>query len=129
MNMGVGLRGKDAKTRRWALTNQDAVLADAVVALGVGVQGMDGSFLDLYHMPGYSDDPLHPEHFVHDWRVAGALMERLPAEATIHINFYDLMDVDIFNPDCTHAANSRAESLPRAIIEACAAALQEKSGH
>ncbi len=101
----------------------DQELADAVVALGVG--RTDGEWSDLtprYIAPNSSG--WHgADGFVRDWRVAGALMEKLELDFCVHINRYKLYDVDVFDKDCLHVANQRNESLPRAIIEACASAL------
>ena len=106
----------------------DKELADKVVALGVGSADITVAFLGKYHAPDTYASPISADNFVRDWRVAGALMEALERDYTVHINRYVMYDVDVFDAECLHAANQRNESLPRAIIEACCEALCEKRG-
>ena len=51
----------------------DKELADKIVALGVGV--LEQCYYDFQTPLGI--DSLSAKHFVRDWRVAGALMEKL----------------------------------------------------
>ena len=104
----------------------DKELADRIVALGVGcsydfpdrgyMYGLDGLF-------GPDDEQQYPSAFVRDWRVAGALMEK-------HGNgFTYLLVVDKWfiydHDDCgNEVCVAKNESLPRAICEACVAALE-----
>jgi len=106
----------------------DKELADKVVALGVGAKWPVESQTPRYHVDSKSARQntgyLMPELFVRDWRVAGALMEKI---ACIEID-------TIGNPwwvacNCTAGPQphkyhkAEGESLPRAIIEACVEAL------
>ena len=79
----------------------DKELADRVVALGVGSAG-DG---DVYWLDPDGSDPqsMWPNDFVRDWRVAGALMEKM-----------DPVDLQQY---FTHTYMLKIK--PRAIIEAC----------
>ena len=110
----------------------DKELADKVVALGVGNNTHDLYAFGAYHVIGcaFSD-------FVRDWRVAGALMERMPDEVLIwRINYEDedleggeLISLQtghawVIEPTRTKDARQN-ESLPRAIIEACVEALDD----
>jgi len=63
---------------------------------------------------------------VRDWRVAGALMEKMDGELLIWRQAYD-NDSPVWIVE-THLTNAdgRDESLPRAIIEACCDALEDK---
>jgi len=90
----------------------DQELADKVVALGV-VEEIDGGFyLCSDHPKQFICDagPLRVYDFslVTDWRVAGALMEKMTAASMLRV----------FGP---MAARERPK--PRAIIEACVEAL------
>lgn len=99
----------------------DKELADKVVALGVGEYVCDVHDTRIYSL--YDDNgrgdctgafiEYEQDEFVRNWRVAGALMEKLVERGQY---------VDIFN--CwKHLAHSAKKSLPRAIIEACVEAL------
>ena len=109
----------------------DKELADAVVALGVGSYQNPLFLVD----DQYSASILPAESFVRDWRVAGALMERMTGEVLIwRINYEDedleggeLVSLQtgyawVVEPPRTKDAR-QYESLPRAIIEACVEAL------
>ena len=105
----------------------DRELADRVVALGVGLRNPDEKDWFVYGIPS-----LFPattaKHFVRDPRVAMALMERMIAgELTIWRQAYD-NDSPVWIVE-THLTNAdgRDESLPRAIIEACVEALEDKT--
>ena len=109
----------------------DKELADKVVALGVGRQGHTKSAdgVGFYYTPEDDcgeEDGMYSKLFVRDWRVAGALMEKVGTDSCFHINLYPkCYDVDIFDNECLHVANQRHDSsLPRAIIEACVGALE-----
>lgn len=93
----------------------DKELADAVVELGIDPHA-------------YSDGMVKfpAEYFlVRDWRVAGALMEKMTGELTVWEQIYDndspvwIVETFLANVD------GRNESLPRAITEACVEALRE----
>ena len=86
----------------------DKELADKVVALGVK------RFPALF---GHYQP--HDHDFVRDWRVAGALMEKV-GRIEIRQEHDGTWSVDILwaKVSCTYN-----ESLPRAIIEACCEAL------
>jgi len=111
----------------------DQELADKVVALGVGYADRGGpGFMDDYTLGGIGNE-LNADEFVRDWRVAGALMEKCIAMDV------EYMEIDsgygrgwqVCNtiagkqPYKYHKANN--DSLPRAIIEACVAALEERA--
>ncbi len=98
----------------------DKALADKVVALGIGTALLNG----LYCLGEPSDtvQNLHADVFVREWRVAGALMEKCWS-----------VEIDKIGCPWWVAAErpkkpqkfrkAENESLPRAIIEACAEAL------
>lgn len=70
---------------------------------------------------------MHPHDFVRDWRVAGALMEKLPLW---HIRILGGDVVIAPNdewgcPDYSQRVDAESDSLPRAIIEACVEALND----
>ncbi len=104
----------------------DKELADAVVALGVGVSGNNDWYLPPDHEFGATS--VSAQVFLRDWRVAGALMEKCaesqdPDRRTIALSF----GMDMF---CATAAGSSTptygvylersdQSAPRAIIQAC----------
>ena len=58
----------------------DKELADRVVALGVGITA-DGK----YGLPDWKRYLYAAKHFVRDWRVAGALLERLVYEELLDV--------------------------------------------
>ena len=97
----------------------DRELADRVVALGVGKK-LD----ELYYSWGQQSDK-----FVRDWRVAGALMEKVPEGFLIWQQKYpDLAGMKVqpvwVVEGQTDNIDARNDSLPRAIIEACCDALE-----
>lgn len=102
----------------------DKELADKVVALGVGARFPVESQTPRYHLDSSSGRQntgyLMPELFVRDWRVAGALMENVRSHKIGSIKWITLMR-DI------RRIPLNAESLPRAIIEACVEALSERA--
>ena len=111
----------------------DKELADKVVALGVGRHPV---MLDLNASCFQENKELYSlelhmgrssaEQFVRDWRVAGALLEKMiTGELTVWRQAYD-NDSPIWIVE-THLTNAdgRNESLPRAINEACVEALTQ----
>lgn len=106
----------------------DRELADKIVACGVGrIVGYDDRGQErvvLYRVDREVGTP--PDKFVRDWRVAGAMMEKCPA-----------IDIDTIGSPwwvCAlrHGKPEKwfkvtSESLPRALIEACAEALDGES--
>jgi hypothetical protein len=101
----------------------DKELADKVVALGVGIVGGALTHAPMYRVPDALGEAwLDAEEFVRDWRVAGALMEKVDyfeckpcpsGKWMVRVSTESMMGVkEAFN-----------ESLPRAIIEACVEAL------
>lgn len=105
---------------KYALNDKE--LADKVVALGVGYASTFAALPIRYRFEPFGEN-MYASEFVHDWRVAGALMEMMDeGMGTIFIDRYTStwqisptwVDVQVEN-----------ESLPRAIIEACVAALSE----
>ena len=104
--------------------HDDQWLADAVVALGVGVSGNNDWYLPPDHEFGATS--VSAQVFLRDWRVAGALMEKCREDAIsinidgIHTQGY----VEVFNlTDRKFPVANIDESLSRAIIEACVEAL------
>ena len=108
----------------------DKELADAVVALGVGC-----ARLDKYQVAPVTDNVREygsAKWFVRDWRVAGALMERV-YEKRYSFMVMQMPDekpmmtiqqpLTAENDQKNWAAQVVNESLPRAIIEACVEAL------
>jgi len=91
----------------------DKELADKVVALGVGQK--DSHQKALPYLAPDSTQWDEDELFVRDWRVAGALMEKCRGLMMKLPSVIGKADRICLDPD---------ESLPRAIIEACAEALQ-----
>ncbi len=98
----------------------DQELADAVVALGVGLP-ITGLGPNVYRASN-SDKNLTASEFVRDWRVAGALMEKQKRLLTISTPVGGKWWVDTENDEGSDCTRSN-ESLPRAIIEACVEAL------
>ncbi len=103
----------------------DKELADKVVALGVGQYDQDDKFTPYFWSDHrYDGTKMAAELFIRDWRVAGALMERITNRSVIIYLSNDGWDVRI----CYYTGSptsevieseSRAQtSLPRAIIEA-----------
>jgi len=105
----------------------DKELADAVVALGIGTQvdypkSSDG--VGFYHTPeddcGESDG-VYSTLFVRDWRVAGALMEKV--DSCYPEKLIDEQWQVTASMDCMPTEWIQNDSLPRAIIEASVEAL------
>jgi hypothetical protein len=100
----------------------DEELANKIVVLGVGrpFTYYDGG--DQFYIIKYGK--LTADKFVRDWRVAGAMMEKMPdGEVTIWQQKYeDDSPMWIVETHLTNA-DGRDESLPRAINEACSEAL------
>jgi len=108
----------------------DQELADKVASLNIG---------EPYLLPG-SDNPVDcqtAEQYVCDWRVAGALIEKVLAEQpqkldTVMVSYHPVIACfeasvafGATNPYGTYLDRSDKESAPRAIIEACVAALSD----
>ena len=96
----------------------DKELFKKVIAFGIDHSGVLQSLLD----DGYESE------MVRDWRVAGALMEKMPEGALVKL----LID---YGSHCAAVDTLRRqgdahsnESLPRAIIEACVEAPHTTSG-
>jgi hypothetical protein len=100
----------------------DKELADRIVALGVGSGLADCYLIDAFSQSAYQ--------FVRDWRVAGALMEKM---SSVHVYWDDIgwsckateryvtgKDTGVGNVD---ALDRQYHDLPRAICEACVEAL------
>ena len=81
----------------------DKELADNVVALGVGEYRLDGLNDSKY---GFGIWGMTAKQFVRDWRVAGALMEKVLREAGAIERVFE------------NALGESKESFPRAINEA-----------
>ncbi len=121
----------------------DQELADAVVAHGVGrLVKHIGDIDPRYSMDSYVGDHSVQDladQFVTDWRVAGALMEKVTMEGPDKLrtvmgsyhptieSFEASVSTSATNPYGTYLDRSN-ESLPRAIIEACIAALDKQDG-
>jgi len=103
----------------------DKELADKVIALGIGKR--PGSGLDDFvYFKGMGRE----DHFVRDWRVAGALMERW-ADDEYHELEVGIDEKGLHYCACTYCPNDWTtaawvadESLPRAIIGAYVKALE-----
>ncbi len=112
----------------------DKELADKVVALGVGYRSGPHAY-GIFLAEGTSERIGGPEDFVRDWRVAGALMEKMTMEGPDKLrtvmgsyhptlgSFEASVSTSATNPYGTYLDRSN-ESLPRAIIEACVGALE-----
>ena len=93
----------------------DQELADKVVALGIARKAIN---FDHYHLP--QQPMFEAVRFVRDWRVAGALMEKMYEDDLIDIiDERDGYDFE-FNVDWLKD--------PRQIIEACVDALGDSDG-
>ena len=88
----------------------DKELADRIVALWVGDYHIDNMPDYLYSL---DNTPFSAEQFVRDWRVAGAMMEKVCEDG--ETAWIDLVE---------NRLNPWQESLPRAINEACVEALE-----
>jgi hypothetical protein len=115
----------------------DTELANAVVTLGF-FKKVDPEVLSpmrilepdkLYTL--YSGLYLSAKHFVRDWRVAGALMEKcggIYAHNEPHIKgWWAYVETDKAVRLPVTNGKTENESLPRAIIEACVKALQNET--
>ncbi len=109
--------------------DQDKLLADRVVALGVGEYTPSVSAVP-YQIEG---DDTTLEAFVHDWRVAGALMEKLRRKqgwmrwaSGRHLDDgHDVVSVQAYLPASSVSDGQIvADDLCHAIIEACVEALE-----
>lgn len=88
----------------------DKELADRIVALGVGFSRITYGKADHRYGP----DDSTPWAFVRDWRVAGALMEKMSTVDELHAPLMRVID------KAGADAYLRGKGpLPRAIIEAC----------
>ena len=121
----------------------DKELADRVVELGVGQYGSTVGF-ELYYPPQKAEAGIlitgcQSDEFVRDWRVAGALMEKVTNKPHWWEVLCDRkMRIEVthrvwlmpansrYDDDCV-TIHARNESLPRAIIEACCEALEGTS--
>lgn len=95
----------------------DKELADKVVALGV----LDGGNDQYYAHLGINERHLSAKEFVRDWRVAGALMEKVDSiypEKLIDERWQVQASLDAMPTEWL-----TNESLPCAITEACVEAL------
>ena len=101
----------------------DKELADKVVALGVAKRFPDEGDWWIYSLNDIGPNGQIAKLFIRDWRVAGALMEKMDGELLIWRQAYD-NDSPVWIVE-THLTNAdgRDESLPRAIIEGCVEAL------
>jgi len=102
----------------------DKELADRIVALGVGEVGAKHRIGAYGIFDGWEWSWNMEYHFVRDWRVSGALMERCDAGEVLiwQQKYTKATDVWIVETEIQDA-DARNESLPRAIIEACVEAL------
>ena len=113
-------------------------LADTVVALGVGRQGtaISADGVGFYYTPTdentHEEEGLYSKLFVRDWRVAGALMEKVEAKgydfvADVQAGKQAIIRTGRWSGERCSTENTKGigtdESLPRAIIEACVEAL------
>ncbi|KKK50083.1 hypothetical protein LCGC14_3128560 [marine sediment metagenome] len=89
--------------------NQDKLLADKVVALGVGEK--DTFRPDMYTLGKFESVRYEADKYVRDWRVAGVCLEK-----ALQIGFMTLAAVVAKAIDDT--GNAKSGSLPRALIEA-----------
>ena len=86
----------------------DKELADKVVALGVG------EFTGEWYCAPDDYHPLIVEQFVRDWRVAGALIEKVLDAAKDRKAAWKKID-----PQGNWISMTKPISVPRSIIEAC----------
>lgn len=113
----------------------DQELADKVIALGIGRQ--DKPYLaHRYHFPAPANTWASAELFVRDWRVAGAVMEKLVQDDKVDLRAISLSWYSSLMTFAGQAAGSAnptygtynertSDSAPRAIIEACVEALND----
>ena len=94
----------------------DKELADVIVATGLFTVGSEWGDIKMYNVEP-EHDLLCDELFVRDWRVAGALMEKVESESKTSDTAWMFGQALAWHRD-------GEESLPRAIIEACVEALK-----
>ena len=108
----------------------DKDLADTVVAKGVGFAVTDIHY--ALHNTNRVGIEMLPDDFVRDWRVAGALMEKVEAKgydfvADVQAGKQAIIRTGRWSGERCSTENTKGigtdESLPRAIIEACVEAL------
>ena len=99
----------------------DKKLADKVVALGVGGMFGDGAYFSFENSIANDDQWVIAELFVRDWRVAGALMEKVDKFCAGTCKECILVSVNN-----NETMEFETESLPRAITEACVEALSDE---
>ena len=104
--------------------NQDKLLADRVIALSVGIYLIKGHPMQPENQYEILGDKMPPDEFVRDWRVAWALMEKIPNG--LEYQFDQLWEAWIgeYWVDFKGCCAIRDKSLPRAIIEACVEVLE-----
>ena len=98
------------------------------MALGVGER--DAFRRDMYTLGMFHSVRYEAYKYVRDWRVAGALMDKLPHP--INISSVDnavWVEITIYSPNGDEEADpirivAHQENQPRAIIEACVDALE-----
>lgn len=95
----------------------DQELADKVVAHGVGELHRGRYWID--------NESFLAGGFVRDWRVAGALMERV-GNGFEYALCVDTWQVTMFEGSGEGYTAAEGASLPRAIIEACVEALSDE---
>lgn len=102
----------------------DKELADKIISVGVGKahQIYSDALGRFYAITDDWQESKNESKFVRDWRVAGALMEKIPATNLKHILFevcdvHEYVDMMLTNP---------VPIKVRAIIEACVEALSKK---
>ena len=103
------------------------VLAEALVEAGVLVKDetIKPGRAWKYYLPDYPDLLYGCVAAITDWRVAGALMEKVSCvELAVLVNMSEWQAM-AFPPDDFEAFEVINESAPRAIIEACVAALED----
>ena len=96
----------------------DKELADAVVALDIGLLPEDGLYQILF---ADTSDLYTAEMIVRDWRVAGALMEKVWGCNVIRKG--DEWEAHVVTVGQIREYIARNESPVRAIVEACVKAL------
>lgn len=106
----------------------DKELADRIVAFDLGPAHWNASQLDLYRIGGDYDMPMNAEELVRDWRVAGALMEKVDSFDVIKGRHHDRWQNSCAVRFKGKPADAVNDSLPRAMCEACVAALDEMEG-
>lgn len=103
-------------------------LADEIVALGIGSTSRAGHYT-FYHLPPDSGTQaelaISADLFTSDWRVAGAMIERTQGVMIDRFGFHGPWAVLASNGLRYSLETIKGDNLPRAINEACAAALRE----